>query len=25
VHAGPSGWSAANKPLQRTGRKPPRR
>jgi Helix-turn-helix domain len=25
VHADPSGWSAANKPLQRTGRKPPRR
>jgi len=25
VQAGPSGLSAANKPLQRTGRKPPRR
>ena len=25
AHAGPSGLSAANKPLQRTGRKPPRR
>jgi hypothetical protein len=25
VQAGPSGLSAANKPLPRTGRKPPRR
>lgn len=24
VQAGPSDWSAANKPLQRSGRKPPR-